>query len=125
MRIKFLALISGVLLVIGLSLAANAGTIVDTDSDTVPDAFDNCVNDANGPNEASNQIDTDGDGFGNACDCDFKAPAPGNGFILGDDILDAFANFGSSSALHDLDGDGFVLGGDVLICFGQFGGAPG
>ncbi len=43
----------------------------DTDGDTIPDYFDNCTYVANGPNNSSNQIDSDGDGFGNACDYDF------------------------------------------------------
>jgi hypothetical protein len=37
----------------------------DSDGDGVPDASDNCPNDAN-----PDQLDTDGDGVGDACDCD-------------------------------------------------------
>ncbi len=126
MKIKFMALASTALLAFGLSLAAGAGSITDTDTDLIPDVFDNCSTVANGPGEAINQTNTDGDGFGNACDCDFGSPAPGDGFILGDDIVSAFASpFGGTSALHDLDGDGFVLGTDIVICFASFGGTPG
>lgn len=125
MKIKFMALASAALLAFGLSLAASAGSIDDTDSDLIPDVFDNCSTVANGPAGTNNQVDVDGDGFGNACDCDFGAPAPGDGFILGDDIVALFAVFGGSSALHDQDGDGFILGSDVVSCFGQFGGSPG
>ncbi|HEB88954.1 MAG TPA: hypothetical protein ENI85_05240 [Deltaproteobacteria bacterium] len=125
MKIKFVALVSIAMLAFGFSLAANAGSVADNDGDLVPDVFDNCPNTPNGPGQNSNQVDTDADGFGNACDCDFVSPAPGDGFILGDDILAIFANFGTSSALHDLDGDGTVLGTDVLVCFSQFGGPPG
>ena len=43
----------------------------DTDNDTIPDYFDNCTYIANGPAQDSDQIDSDLDGFGNACDYDF------------------------------------------------------
>jgi len=46
----------------------------DIDRDGVLDENDNCLLIPNGPNEApNNQIDTDNDGFGNACDCDIHA----------------------------------------------------
>ncbi len=44
----------------------------DADGDLVPDAFDNCSVIPNGPNEASNQVDSDLDGYGNACDPDYN-----------------------------------------------------
>jgi hypothetical protein len=121
MKIKFLALASVALLAFGLSLTAGAGSIDDTDSDLIPDVFDNCSAHANGPASATNQVDTDGDGFGNRCDCDYFQ----DGFILGDDIADLFANFNGTSALHDTNGDGFVLGDDVATCFGFFNSVPG
>jgi hypothetical protein len=122
MKIKFLAMASAVLLVVGFSLTVSAGSIVDTDLDLIPDVFDNCSLAANGPNDALNQTDDDLDGFGTACDCDFTQDL----FVLGDDIVDLFANFNSStSPLHDIDGDGFVLGSDVVLCFNQFNGPPG
>ncbi len=57
-----------------LAVSANAGSIVDTDGDTIPDVFDNCVNDDNGPNTVppNNQTDLDGDGFGVRCDPDYN-----------------------------------------------------
>jgi hypothetical protein len=122
MKIKFLAIASAVLLVIGFSLAASAGSIADGDGDLIPDVFDNCSADANGPNDALNQTDDDDDGFGTACDCDFTQ----DGIVLGDDIVSLFGAFNSTtSPLHDIDGDGIVLGSDVVICFGQFNGPPG
>jgi uncharacterized repeat protein (TIGR01451 family) len=38
----------------------------DSDGDGIPDASDNCIEVQN-----ASQLDTDGDDFGNACDCDF------------------------------------------------------
>ncbi len=43
----------------------------DFDSDLVCDFEDNCTSLANGPNQLSNQADSDLDGYGNACDTDF------------------------------------------------------
>ena len=44
--------------------------VVDTDGDGVPDASDNCPNDAN-----ADQANADGDGLGNACDSNSYTPA--------------------------------------------------
>jgi len=62
------------LLAIGLSVTSFAGSIVDADSDGVPDSFDNCSVVANGPlastNSCNGQEDGDLDGYGNPCDTD-------------------------------------------------------
>ena len=58
------------LLLIPVPALAGSG-IVDADFDLVPDAFDNCTTIANGPNDASNQLDCEPDGFGDACDADY------------------------------------------------------
>ena len=44
----------------------------DADDDGVPDSQDNCIYIPNGPSAPlnNNQLDTDGDGYGNACDAD-------------------------------------------------------
>jgi hypothetical protein len=48
------------------------GMVTDQDADGIPDAEDNCTQVQNGPLAGPNiQIDTDGDDYGNACDCDF------------------------------------------------------
>jgi hypothetical protein len=44
----------------------------DDDEDGVPNDFDNCLDVANGFNDPSNQIDTNADGIGNACDPDIN-----------------------------------------------------
>jgi hypothetical protein len=46
-------------------IAVDRGCVADTDADGVPDATDNCPNDAN-----PSQSDADGDGLGDACDPD-------------------------------------------------------
>jgi hypothetical protein len=56
------------------ALAPDAGPIADSDEDGVPDSTDNCTHVANGPenSEFGNQVDSNGDGIGDACDCDFN-----------------------------------------------------
>jgi hypothetical protein len=105
---------SAVVLVLGLSLNAWAGIIRDTDSDLVPDVFDNCSDRPNGPHDPLNQTDDDADGFGTACDCDFTQ----DNIVLGDDIVSLFHAFNTSSPVHDVDGDGIVLGSDFVFCIG-------
>jgi len=71
MKLKLIMLVS--LCAFGFALSANAGTVLDTDSDGVPDAFDNCSAVANGPlsGGCSAQQNADGDAFGDACDADY------------------------------------------------------
>ena len=103
MKIKLIML--GSLFAFGLALNANAGSLVDTDSDLVPDDFDNCLLLANGPNEGSNQVDSDQDGYGNACDADYDNDA------LQEVNVQDFAIFlaaftGGPTTVTDHDGDG-------------------
>jgi hypothetical protein len=112
---------SAVVLVLGLSLNAWAGSIRDTDSDLIPNVFDNCVLRPNGPHDPLNQTDDDADGFGTACDCDFTQ----DNIVLGDDIVSLFHAFNTSSPVHDVDGDGIVLGSDFVFCIGPGWNMPG
>ena len=72
-----------------------AGALPDSDSDGVPDVYDNCRDTANGPligpyDAANNrQYDTDADGWGNACDCDLDNNFP-PGVVGFGDLTDYF-----------------------------------
>jgi hypothetical protein len=65
------------------------GSWMDSDGDGIPDDQDNCHLTPN-----PNQEDTDGDSYGNACDCDI-APAPDDGrvnFLDKDEFMSAFGS---------------------------------
>ena len=90
--------------------------MVDSDGDGVTDATDNCQLEAN-----PDQRDTNGDGFGNACDAD-----------LNDDCVTNFTDLGSMKAVFftqnpdaDLDGDGSVNFSDLVIMKSSFFAPPG
>lgn len=122
------------LLACGFAISANAGAIIDTDGDLIPDVFDNCLLVPNGPNDASNQVNTNagsdysgptgagqvaGD-VGNVCDADFND----DGFVDGPDIADWISNgFNTTNPLYDLNADGFVDGPDFILI--NFNGTPG
>ena len=59
------------LFVLGAASIATAGSVTDTDLDLVPDAYDGCTTIADGPADPCNQVDTNLDGYGNACDPDY------------------------------------------------------
>jgi len=69
MTISKITRMLGCLLSLSTSLSPLASTALDTDSDGVPDALDNCVT---VPNPGPLSCDTDLDGYGNACDGDFN-----------------------------------------------------
>ena len=121
MNLKLIFFVS--LFAVGFAMSATAGSVVDTDADQVPDVFDNCPNDPNGPAEApNNQVDTNGDGFGNLCDADYDQD---NDTDLTDfnAFLADFGNPATGDQDHDADGDTDL--GDFNIFLGRFGGPPG
>jgi hypothetical protein len=118
------------------------GSFADTDDDGVPDAEDNCLTTPNGAQTSglcASQTDTDGDGYGNACDTDLN-----NDGATGLDDLDAMLNkviAVSTDPLFDLNCDGaagfdelnlvigeaFAVatpGPSGLLCAGNAGAAP-
>ena len=95
----------------------------DSDADGVPDALDNCINVPNGPLLPDAglhvQLDTNGDGYGNACDPDLN----NDGIVDMNDANLFIANFGEPLAASigldaDLNGDHSVNGLDVGLFSG-------
>lgn len=118
MKLK-LALLVG-LFAFGYALSASAGAVTDTDGDLVPDQFDNCRSIANGPNQTSNQVDTNLDGYGNRCDADLD----NNGTVTGSDFALFVGFFGSAAPaarVADFNGDNLVTGADFSIFVQLFG----
>ena len=65
-------------------LQVNVGAVVDTDGDGVVDSLDNCIEISN-----ASQVDSNGDGYGNACDLDLNNDNIINFLDLGP-LVDAF-----------------------------------
>ena len=94
----------------------------DADGDGIPNAEDNCIREPN-----ASQLDTNGDGFGNACDADYDD----NGVVGVSDLAIFWAAYTSSAgdAAYDpdvdCDVDGVIAGLDFLCLQRQFGAPPG
>jgi uncharacterized repeat protein (TIGR01451 family) len=103
----------------------------DSDSDGLTDDIDNCIVYPNGPTlpdaGGNVQLDTDGDGIGNVCDCDFNQ----DNFCGGPDFTVFIGCFNAPTGGNpdcesaDMNGDGFVGGPDFTMFIGGFNGAPG
>lgn len=101
----------------GRGIWSTAVFIVDpSDTDGVPDNQDNCIFVNN-----ADQIDTDGDGIGNACDPDFDQNCVVN-FL---DISAFTQAFLSNDALYDLNNDGSVNFLDYIVLSNAFLDSPG
>ncbi|MFK7887341.1 MAG: thrombospondin type 3 repeat-containing protein [Gammaproteobacteria bacterium] len=90
--------------------------IVDSDNDGVADDMDNCSTLAN-----ADQVDSNGDGYGNACDADFNNDCVVNVVDLG--IMRTV--FFTADADTDLNNDGVVNVLDLGLLRTQFFAAPG
>lgn len=112
-RVTLLALLTPV--------AGFAGAVLDADNDLVPDQFDSCVNHANGPNQASNQIDTDLDGYGDRCDPDVDQSCS----VTALDFGSWLTCFGSYCNEADFDNSGTVTAIDFGVFLSFFGQPPG
>lgn len=135
--------------------ASVGGTgVIDSDSDGISDAGDNCVSVANGPNAGpnnqlntdgdsygdecdncitvkngtatDNQRDTDGDGFGNVCDADYDNSGMTDSLDLVMFIASYQKSVGDPAYNEDVDcdGDGFVGFGDFFSCWRLWVGSP-
>lgn len=107
-------------------LAAFGGAVQDTDGDLVPNQFDNCSTAANGPNQTTNQVDCDRDGYGNRCDTDTDqscttTTADFGGFLA---LFGTSVGFGSCS-VYDFDGSATITTADFGIFLGKFSNPPG
>lgn len=94
---------------------------LDSDGDLVGDACDDCIARADGPYSACNQLDADLDGYGNVCDTDFDNDG-GTGFNDVTAVLHAVA---TSDPVMDVNCDGGIGLDDVAITFGALNTAPG
>ena len=102
---------------------AGAQTASDFDGDGVLDTLDNCLEVPNGAKSASNQVDSDGDGFGNACDPDYD----NNGLVSTADFTvfrDAFFGL-APNPVTDHDGNGSTTTADFQAFLEGFGSVPG
>ena len=94
----------------------------DSDADGVADADDNCLLVPN-----YSQLDSNRDGYGNACDADYND----DGIVGGPDWAMLGKAFGSTSgssrydAQLDSDGDGVIGGPDLALLGSSFGEPPG
>ena len=117
MKLK-LALLVG-LFAFGFAMSASAGAVADADGDLVPDQFDNCNAVANGPNQTTNQVDSDLDGYGNRCDADYD----NNIATTAADFGQFLATFGTNNLGEtDHDGNGTITAADFGIFLGKFSG---
>jgi hypothetical protein len=120
MKLK-LALLVG-LFAFGYAMSASAGAVTDTDGDLVPNQFDNCSAVANGPNQTTNQVDSDLDGYGNRCDTDYDNSLT----TTTADFATFLGTFGTASLGEtDHDGSGTITTADFSVFLGKFSAAPG
>ena len=99
------------------SAAQAANEETDADRDGVPDSRDNCTSVVN-----PTQRDSDGDGYGDACDADLN----NDGIVNSIDLAAVRTSFGSTSPTRaDLNGDGVVNALDLALIRRLFATRPG
>ena len=111
---------SGITLHAGFWPIVASAALLDSDGDGIPDASDNCIDVPNG-----GQLDSDGDDYGNACDCDFDqnlACSIADFSIFREDYITTV----DRGVGTDMDGNGAVSIADFsLFRPGYVAGAPG
>lgn len=121
MKVGILATLFAGLLLVGLPLASTAGPAPDMDGDGVPDVIDNCKLVSNA---SPVDCDSDNDGYGNLCDCDFN----NDNLCGGPDFGPFVADFGgpeTPGSGTDMNCDGIVGGPDFGPFVAGFGNPPG
>jgi hypothetical protein len=127
MKNGIIAIFCAILLSFGAAMTASAGSVVDSDGDAVPDLFDNCRNTDNGPFASvgscgtAEQLDSDGDGYGNPCDGDLNQDLATNGL----DFTLMFGLLFTGPSAGDFDCSGATNGVDFTELFGLLFTAPG
>lgn len=93
----------------------------DTDGDGIDDAIDNCTTQPN-----ASQLDTDDDGFGNACDADYDNSGSTSGLDFGYFLMYFGKSvIGTGGMNADCDGSGTVTASDFGCFLRYFGTVPG
>lgn len=106
----------------------------DTDGDSIPDGSDNCTLVANalpgnvpGTSIPKHQLDSDDDGYGNACDADFNnsGRTTATDYAMLRSVLNELASYNPLSAASDLNGSGTVTATDYAILRARINTPPG
>jgi hypothetical protein len=103
-----------------LPIDGHSGAIQDADGDLVPNQFDNCSVVANGPNQTTNQVDCDLDGYGNRCDADLNQDCATTAADFGLWLGSFGSSVGAGSCELDFDGNGTITAADFGIFLGKF-----
>ncbi len=107
---------------VGTPLVVGTADALDSDGDLVADHEDNCLDEPN-----TSQLDTDRDGYGNACDADIN----NDGRIGGPDFIAYTSAYGAVEGDErydpalDMDGDGVIGGPEIIMSQGFYGKEPG
>ena len=120
MKLKLMLLVS--LFAFGFAMSATAGSVLDGDSDGVPDAFDNCANTPNGPlgGGCGAQQNGDGDALGDSCDADYNNDTSVNTSDFGPFFTDFLAGAVTGADATDANCDTSVNTTDFGPFFTQF-----
>lgn len=125
LRAPILLAIPAAILLLSLGMPGLARALPDTDGDLVPDVADNCLTTANGPNQTSNQVDADADGYGNRCDTDYDQSGTTTVADFAE-FLGCFTGIGPVDCPEmDHDGSGTINVADFAVFLGKFSAPPG
>lgn len=120
MRLKNLKTLNGLIIAAACIGWAGMAVAADSDGDGIDDAADNCTAIAN-----AEQIDSDGDGYGNRCDGDYNndGSVDAADFAIVHNAFGAVEGEGDYLPAADHDSDGVIAGSDLSAHHG-FNGQP-